>query len=159
MSVEIEFHLTNMSDKTIPGIPRLEPEGSDYGVRLYVTYGGHTKRIRKPVLKLQHHHYESYHFILKPRETASCRIVVAMDWCRGNKPVFSKPGLYTLSGSHMIPGIGEIKSGSTDINVRAAATKSETEAAELLSQPEVLSFYYLPDLVYLKLTSLFIMFL
>ncbi len=156
MPAEIEFHLTNMSDKTIPGIPRLEPEGSDYGVRLHVTFEGHTEELRKPVLHIESSHTaysSSPYIVLSPHETVSCRILVAMDWYSDYKPVFSKPGLYTLSGSHMIPGIGDIKSNSIDINVRAASAKGEIEAAELLSHPEVLSFYYHPNLLYLKLSK------
>ncbi len=149
MPVLLDFRLMNFSERAVTGIPLLEPETDSRGIRLNVTFKGIKKEIKYPVLNLiQKDIYPppSLYFELKPGQTESCLIVLGMDWFF-EKPIFSEPGLYTLSGSHTIPGLGKPESNSISINIRAPATDSETEAVKILSETDVLSCFYYPTLI------------
>ncbi len=151
MPVLLDFRLMNFSERAVTGIPLLEPETDSRGIRLNVSLKGIIKKeIKYPVLNLiQKDIYPppSLYFELKPGQTENCLIVLDMDWFF-KKPIFPEPGLYILSGSHNIPGIGKLESNSISINIRAPATNSETEAVKILSETDVLSCFYYHTLLY-----------
>ena len=159
MEVKLKFVLHNPTAQRIDEIPDMDYEEDDEaGVRIYVIFEETEKRIRRPWLQLIQKDRACDPcpppgFSLDPGQTAGMEIALTLDWSP-ETPVFSKPGIYRIYGTHSIPGYGLIRSNEIGITVRSPVSANEAEAVALLRDTEnLLNYLYRPELLVLYETK------